>query len=104
MSASPEEVLATTEELWEVDTDYYPVRKFPEAQPCHGVQECLKFFARYFEAFSRYESAIRDVIAVGDDRVLACLNLRAEGRGSGINLKGDLYQCFWLRHGRFFHA
>jgi len=26
------------------------------------------------------------------------------GRGSGLNLEGDLYQCFWLRHGRFFRV
>ena len=22
--------------FWEPDGDYYPVRKFPEARPCHG--------------------------------------------------------------------
>ena len=104
MSASPEEALAAVAELWDADADYYPVRKFPEARPCHGLQEVSQFLARYLEAYSRSEWAIRELIAVGDDRVLACENMSAEGRGSGINLEGDLYQCVWLRHGRFFRV
>src|SRR5205823_5681349 len=31
-------------------------------------------------------------------------NLRAEGRESGMNLEGDLYECMWLRHGRCFRV
>jgi hypothetical protein len=47
---------------------------------------------------------IRELVEVGDDRVLACTTLRAEGRSSGVTLEGDLYQCYWLRHGRFFRV
>ena len=104
MSTSAEEALATVAELWDADADYYPVRKFPEARPCHGRQELSDFIARYLEAFSRSEWAIREVIEVGDDRVLVCTNLRAAGRESGVKLEGDLYQCYWLRHGRFFRV
>jgi ketosteroid isomerase-like protein len=104
VSASAEEALATIEELWDADADYYPVRKFPEARPCHGRQEVWHFIARYLEAFSRSEWAIREVIEVGDDRVLVSTNLRAEGQESGVRLEGDLYQCYWLRHGRFFRV
>jgi hypothetical protein len=35
---------------------------------------------------------------------LACVNLQTEGRGSGITLEGDIYYCYWLRHGRFFRV
>jgi SnoaL-like domain len=104
LSASPEEIRAAVAELWETDADYYPVRKWPEARPCHGLEEISQFLVRFGDAFSRSEWAIRELIAVGDDRVLACLNLRAEGRGSGIRLEGDVYHCFWVRHGRFFHV
>jgi hypothetical protein len=48
------------------------------------------------------EWALHELIEAGDDRVLACASLRAEGRGSGVKLEGDLYQCVWLRHGRLF--
>ena len=104
LSESPEEALATVAEFWDADADYYPVRKFPEAQPCHGLEELSQFVTRYLDAYSRSEWAIQDVTDIGDDRVLVSENLRAEGRGSGVKLEGDLYQCFWLRHGRFFRA
>jgi hypothetical protein len=55
-------------------------------------------------AWSRHECAIRQLIAVGDDRALACGSLRAEGHDSGVSLEGDLYHCVWLRHGRFFRV
>ena len=99
MSTGPDR--ATVEEFWDADADYYPVRKFPEARPCHGLDAVWRFVAGYLDAYSRYEFTIRRVIAIGDDRVLACGNLRAVGRGSGMNLEGEIYHCFWLRHGRF---
>ena len=69
------------------------------------MQEFSQFLVRFWDAYARSsEWAIRELIAVGDDRVLACLKLRAEGRGSGMKLEGDLYQCLWLRHGRFFRV
>ena len=102
LSESPEEALATLAELWEPDADFYPVRKFPEAQPCHGLEEMSQFVTRVLDAYSRREWAIQDVIDVGGDRVLVCTNVRVEGRGSGVKVEGDLYGCFWLRHGRIF--
>ena len=29
--------------FWESDGDYYPVRGFPEARPCHGREEIADF-------------------------------------------------------------
>src|SRR3954467_10088400 len=104
LRASPEEVVAGVSEFWDATGDYYPVRKWPEARPCHGREEVAQFLVQFQEAFSHYDWAIRWLVAVGDDRVLACANLRAEGRGSGISLEGDVYHCFWLRHRRFFRA
>jgi hypothetical protein len=89
-------------EFWDETGDYYPVPKFPEARPCHGREEIAQFLVQFGEAFARYDWAIRWLTAVGDDRVLVCANLRAEGRGSGINLEGDVYHCLWLRNGHFF--
>jgi ketosteroid isomerase-like protein len=101
LNKSPDEIRAVLEELCDSDVDYYPVRKFPEARPCHGLEDFSQFLIRFREAFSHFQWEVDDVIPVGDVRVLACLNLRAEGRESGVNLEGGMYQCVWLRHGRF---
>jgi ketosteroid isomerase-like protein len=97
-------VRADVAEFCDPDVDYYPVRKFPEARPCHGLKEFSRFLDRFWETYSRGEWTNHELIPIGDDRVLACLTLRAEGRESGIKLEGDLYQCVWLRHGRFFRV
>lgn len=104
MTAGPRETAAALPELWDPDADYYPVRKFPESRPCHGLEEVTEFVVPFLEAWSHSRWTIRDVIAIGDDRVLVCLNLSAEGRESGMSLEGDLYTCSWLRHGRFFRV
>ena len=58
--------------------------------------------AEYGAAWKSYEFVVKDVRPVGDDRVFLHGYIRAEGRESGLALEGDLYQCFWLRHGRLF--
>jgi len=100
LSARSQEPARLVAEFWDAEGDYYPARKFPEARPCHGADEVARFLANYVEAW-RYDYAITELVGVGDDRVLACATLRAEGRGSGMKLEGDIYHCVWLRHGRF---
>ena len=90
------------EEFWEPDGDYYPVRKFPEAHPCHGREEIARWLASYAAGWDRFDIAIHSIKTVGDDRVLAHTTLSAEGRESGMKVEGDVYYCFWLRHGRLF--
>jgi len=38
-------------EFWEADGDYYPARKFPEARPCHGRKEIVRFITDYLAAW-----------------------------------------------------
>jgi hypothetical protein len=64
--------------FWEPDGDYYPVRKFPEARPCHGLDEIARFQAEYIDAWGGYECAITKLIAVGDDRVFVQTIVHAE--------------------------
>ena len=97
-----EDVPAFVAEFCDVDVDYYPVRKFSEAQPSHGVEEVSQFLTQWLDAWSHLEWAVQELIEVGDDRVLARANLVAEGAASGVKLEGDIYQCVWLRHGRLF--
>jgi hypothetical protein len=99
--SSATDTLRLVADFWEPEADYYPVRKFPEARPCHGVEEIARFLTAYRDAWERYEMEVKKLIPVSDDRVLLHSALLAEGRESGVKLEGDLYQCFWLRHGRF---
>lgn len=103
-ASTPEDIRAAVAEFGDPDADYYPIRKFTEARPCHGREEFAQFLVQYLEAWSRQEWEIHELIAVGEDRVLMCGNLSADGRGSGMRVEGDLYQCYWLRHGRFFRV
>jgi ketosteroid isomerase-like protein len=101
MSASPDDVRASAAEFWDPDADFYPVPKFPDSEPCHGLNEISRFFSRFRDTWFRYEMPLKEVIEVDDERLLARSTLRAEGRESGVNLEGDMYQCVWFRHGRF---
>jgi hypothetical protein len=101
-NVGPEEARAVVAEFCDADVDYYPVRKFVGALPSHGLDEFSEWLTRWLEAWSDLEWAVKELIEVGDDRVLVCANMRGEGRGSGAKLEGDIYQCVWLRHGRLF--
>jgi hypothetical protein len=55
LSATPQQALASAAEFWDADADYYPVRKFPEARPCHGPDEVMQFLVGYREVWSQYD-------------------------------------------------
>ncbi len=98
---APEQFAAWLTRFWESDGDYYPVRAFPEARPCHGLEEIVRFFIEWRAVWEGYQMHVRDATAIADDRVLAHVHIRGEGRASGVVMEGDVYFCFWLRHGRF---
>jgi hypothetical protein len=104
MNGDVASIEAAVAELFEEDSDYYPVRKFPDARPSHGREEFADWMTFFYEGFPRLNLEIRELFPVGDDRVLAWMNLRAEGRGGAIALSGDLYTCYWMRWGRFFRV
>jgi hypothetical protein len=83
LSAAPEDARTSAADFWDADADYYPVRKFPEAQPCHGRDEVMQFRAGYVEAWSGYDYALQDLFEVGDDRVLVCATLRPRAGEAG---------------------
>jgi hypothetical protein len=99
-AAAPEQMPAWVAEFWESDGDFYPARGFPEARPCHGREEIADFLVEMRKPWD-YRVTIKDMRAIGDDRVLVHTHVRAEGGTSGAGVEGDVYQCFWLRHGRF---
>lgn len=97
---SPQDAQAAVAEFWDPDGDYYPVRKFPESRPCHGLSEIAGFLVQFHEAWSHLEWEMQEVIEIGEDRVLVCGVMRGEGHVSGMNLGGDVFVCMWLRNGR----
>ena len=96
-----EQRLGWVDRFWESDGDYYPVRGFPEARPCHGREEITGFLIEFRAAWEGYGYVLKDLRAIGDDRVFVHGRIKAEGRASGAKLEGDIYHCCWLRHGRF---
>jgi hypothetical protein len=100
----PTELPALVAGVWDSHGDYYPVEKFPESRPCHGVTEIARFLSEFQQAWEHFEFKIKAITPVRDDRVLVRASLAAAGRGSGLNLQGELFHCFWLRHGRIFRA
>jgi ketosteroid isomerase-like protein len=100
--ANRDELPSIVHRFWDTDADYYPVRKFPEAVPRHGREEVARFIVEFRKTWDRFEMPIKELIPVGDDRVLAITTQRAVGPTSGISLEGDLYCCAWLRHGLIF--
>jgi hypothetical protein len=89
-------------EVWDQRGDYYPVQKFPESRPCHGIEEIERFHREFREAWEYVNLGIEAITTVADDRVLVSAVLAAEGRESGLNLHSKLYYCFWLRQRRVF--
>ena len=94
--------LRATTDVWDPRGDYYPVEKFPESRPCHGTEQIERFISDFHQAWGEHEFKINAITPVGEDRVLVQASLAAEGRGSGLSLQGDVFHCFWLRHGRIF--
>jgi hypothetical protein len=99
-AVAKEHFSALVARFWEADGDWYPVRKFPEAGPCHGRDAIVALLAEIRAAWEGYRYVVKDARAIGDDRVLVYGRIWAEGRSSGLALEGDVYHCCWLRHGR----
>ena len=68
---------------WDPLGDYYPIAKWPDAQPCHGSDEIRDFLVSYREGFDRFEFTIQAIKPVGDDRVLMSVRLAWEWKASG---------------------
>ncbi len=87
--------------FWDPDGDFYPVPKFPESRPCHGIEDIERFMAGFIGAWDRWETEVLQITAVGPTCVLARVHVVAEGLESGLALNGDLYECSWLRRCRY---
>lgn len=97
---TPEGAQGLVAECWDADADYYPVRKFPDAQPRHGLAEIAAFFMNYAETWDAYELTVMKLVPVDDVRVFLQTSFQARGRDAHAPVEGELYHSLWLRNGR----
>src|SRR5436190_20081801 len=72
---------------WGSNGDYYPVREFPEARPCHSLEEIVAFFSDFLDAWKNYKFEMLEIRTIDAQRVLAYGEMSAQGRESGMDLK-----------------
>ncbi len=87
-------------ELLDERCDYYPARQVAGATPCHGVEEVRRWLTQFRDAWDIWEVRVLDVEALPGDRVIAQTHVRGIGKGSGLDIDGDIFHVFWMRHGR----
>jgi hypothetical protein len=97
---TPDEVSALVSELWDSDADYYPVRKFPDANPRHGVEEIAPFMVSWAAAWDTLKFTVVEVVPVDDVRVFVHALIKAEGHETQARVEGELYLSAWLRNRR----
>ena len=64
-----------------------------------GPQALVELFDRLREAFGDYRIELRDLADLGDGRVLAIVRTSGTGRGSQIEMEGDVGEVFVFRDG-----
>jgi ketosteroid isomerase-like protein len=67
-----------------------------------GVDEVRGYFARWEQAWEEWDWSHPEMQANGD-KVFARMRLWARGRGSGIEVEGDVWQVWAFRDGRVIH-
>ena len=92
----------TVAEFYDENFDYYPVRKWPESHPCHGMDEFESFMAQWADAWDEVDWQPLAIEPIADDRVWMRARFVASGRGSGLEMDGVVHFCLWLRNGRIF--
>ena len=64
-----------------------------------GQQALVELFSRLREAFGDYRVELLELTDLGDGRVLAMIRTSGTGRGSQIEMDGDVGEVFVLRDG-----
>jgi len=76
--------------------------RFPDAKPFRGREE----FGRYIAGIDQEwegggKAEIKEICAVGDDRVVSRVDWGGKGRASGIDLRASLSSIITVRDGQF---
>ncbi len=76
--------------------------RFPDAKPFRGREEFGRYVAGIDEDWEGGGSAeIKELLPVGDDRVVSRVDWGGKGRASGIDLRASLSSVFTVRDGQF---
>jgi ketosteroid isomerase-like protein len=67
-----------------------------------GLQEVQGFFARWEQAWEDWEWSHPEMRANGD-KVFTRMHLWGRGRGSGLEVEGDVWQVWSFRDGKVIH-
>lgn len=65
----------------------------------HGIEEVLRFFVRWEQAWADWDWTYPEVQAIGDT-VLARMHVWGRGRSSGVESEGDIWQLWTFRGGK----
>jgi hypothetical protein len=98
-ATTPEAASVAVNEYWDADADYYPVRKFPDAQPRHGLAPIAAFIGAWRDAWDAFEFGAVTIIPIDDVRVFVHTSVLAHGHETQAPVDTDLYHSIWLRNG-----
>jgi ketosteroid isomerase-like protein len=70
-----------------------------EEGPLYGIEAVRKNHERWWEAWENSETAVEEVIGVGD-RVFVMARFRGRGRASGAEVEGRHFEVYTLRDGK----
>jgi ketosteroid isomerase-like protein len=86
--------------LYAPDAEWVPdASTFPEATSPHGHDEIRRFIEGTRDGFMNLRYELREVFAVGADRVLARGEWGGQGEASGIETYSSLTTVWTVRHG-----
>ena len=60
-----------------------------------GHEGLREWFREYSEAWESIEDDFKELIDVGDDRVISVIRTRGRGRASGVELEFEEYAAVW---------
>ena len=99
-ATTPEAVAAVVRQHWDTNADYYPVGKFPDRQPRHGLEQIAEFMGTWSDAWDAFEFTASEIVPIDDVRVFLRASVKAQGHQTQAPVDGDLYFSIWMRNGR----
>jgi ketosteroid isomerase-like protein len=70
----------------ELEWDTTRFRDWPESRIYHGLEGLREWFNDWWAAFDEFRAEIRDVRDLGGTRAILIVEMRAKGRGSGVEV------------------
>ena len=98
-ATTTEAAALSVREYWDADADYYPVRKFPDAEPRHGLAPIAAFIGAWRDAWDAFEFRAVTIVPIDDVRLFVRTSVSAHGHETQAPVDSDLYHSMWMRNG-----